>query len=90
MLFRNIDTQSRLVNGALGTMMAIKAHQISVQFDAHTESQEQMHERYHTVSTFAIIPYSGELFCFSWFLSSTRKFSPRILWAKIQFMGVAE
>ena len=33
MLRRNIDTRSGLVNGAVGTVMAIKAHHISVQFD---------------------------------------------------------
>ena len=33
MLCRNIDTQSGLVNGAMGTMMATKAHHITVRFD---------------------------------------------------------
>ena len=32
LLRRNIDTRSGLVNGAVGTVMAIKAHHISVQF----------------------------------------------------------
>ena len=33
MLRRNIDTRTGLVNGAVGTVIAIKAHHITVQFD---------------------------------------------------------
>ena len=33
MLRRNIDTRSGLVNGAIGTMVSIKTHHITVQFD---------------------------------------------------------
>ena len=33
MLRRNIDTKQGLVNGAVGTVVSIKAHHISVQFD---------------------------------------------------------
>ena len=40
MLRRNIDTRTGLVNGAVGTVIAIKAHHIIVQFDGR-------HEPYH-------------------------------------------
>ena len=39
-LRRNIDTRTGLVNGAVGTVIAIKAHHITVQFDGR-------HEPYH-------------------------------------------
>ena len=38
MLCRNIDVSSGLVNGAVGTVIAIKAHHITVQFDGRPES----------------------------------------------------
>ena len=37
MLCRNIDTASSLVNGAIGTVLSIKAHHIVVQFDGKRE-----------------------------------------------------
>jgi ATP-dependent exoDNAse (exonuclease V) alpha subunit len=37
MLRRNIDNSSGLVNGALGTVISIKAHHITVQFDGMTQ-----------------------------------------------------
>ena len=37
MLRRNIDVSSGLVNGAVGTVIAIKAHHITVQFDGRPE-----------------------------------------------------
>ena len=37
MLHRNIDISSGLVNGAVGTVIAIKAHHITVQFDGRPE-----------------------------------------------------
>ena len=37
MLRRNIDTGSGLVSGALGTVISIKAHHITVQFDGMTQ-----------------------------------------------------
>ena len=39
MLRRNIDVSSVLVNGAVGTVIAIKAHHITVQFDSRPEPQ---------------------------------------------------
>ena len=37
MLRRNIDVSTGLVNGAVGTVIAIKAHHITVQFDGRQE-----------------------------------------------------
>ena len=39
MLRRNIDVSSGLVNGAVGTVIAIKAHHITVQFDGRPQPQ---------------------------------------------------
>jgi hypothetical protein len=61
MLCRNIDTSSRLVNGAVGTVISIKAHHITVQFDSrqephHVESQEQVHAAEEGVRTSQAVP----------------------------------
>ena len=37
MLRRSIDTQTGLINGAVGTVIAIKAHHITVQFNGKQE-----------------------------------------------------
>ena len=40
MLRRNIDVSSGLVNGAVGTVIAIKAHHITVQFDGRPQPHD--------------------------------------------------
>jgi hypothetical protein len=40
MLRRNIDVSSGLVNGAVGTGIAIKAHHITVQFDRRPQPHD--------------------------------------------------
>ena len=51
MLRRNIDTHAGLVNGAVGTVIAIKAHHIIVQFDGRREPYpvERVKSRFHGV-----------------------------------------
>ena len=48
MLRRNIDVSTGLVNGAVGTVIAIKAHHITVQFDGRQEPHnvERVKSRY--------------------------------------------
>ena len=48
MLHRNIDTSQVLVNGAIGTVISIKAHHISVQFDnmSHVYNVEKVKSKF--------------------------------------------